>query len=362
VAVAGGLYFGIAASGAGAAADNRITTDVMAFIDGNNTVGTDITATSVSLRALDLSQIQADTAAASVAAAFGTVGAALSIGVSLASNSVDNRVEAFIADADVTASSGAITVKATEDASINALSVAASVAVGGGIVGVAISGAGAVADNTILGGAKAYAVDSSLDAATDVTFTAANTSDIEAKIVAASASVAVGGGGLGVSIGVSVARNRIGGTLTDGANAPLAVHAYAQDTSIIAGGDLSLTAKGEQTVDALVLAISAAVAGGGVGIAGSGAGVYAENRIATDVKAYIDGDRDGGVSARSHHASRRGLIKHFRIGRRRVDRRGLRRRRSVFSVRWRGHRQQRGQQQRCRLRARRRPHDDHGRH
>jgi hypothetical protein len=107
VAIAGGLFVGIAASGAGAASDNRITTHVNAYIDGNDTVDSVITATSVSLLATDQSDIQSDTAAVSVAAALGIAGVAISIGVSLANNSVDSSVDAYIADADVTAETGA---------------------------------------------------------------------------------------------------------------------------------------------------------------------------------------------------------------------------------------------------------------
>jgi hypothetical protein len=296
VAVAGGLYLGLAFSGAGAAADNRITTDVSAFIDGNDGSDSIINATSVGLLAQDISTINADTAAASLAAAFGIAGIALSIGVSVASNAIDSSVEAFIADADVTASTGSITVTATEDASIDALSVAASLAVSGGIVAISISGAGAVALNSILGGAEAYVVDSTLTAANAtngaITFEASNTSDISATIAAASAAIAGGGGGLGISIGVAVARNTIGqGDAVD-------VHAYAQDTDITAGTDLRFRAEADQTVDALVLAMSAALAAGaGAGIAASGSGVYTENRIAVDVKSAIDGDGSTTVTA-----------------------------------------------------------------
>ena len=58
-----------------------------------------------------------------------------------------------------------------------------------------------------------------------------------------------------------------------------------------AGGDLSLDATAAQTIGSLVLAGSAAIGAGGVaGIAVSGSGVFSENNIGVDVKAYIDGD------------------------------------------------------------------------
>src|SRR5690606_23086224 len=99
---------------------------------------------------------------------------------------------------------------------------------------------------------RAYALGSDLDAPSGaITFEARNASDIKAEIASASASVAVGGGGLGASIGVALARNFIGHE-RDGTPAPLAVHAYAEDTGISTGGDLRFTAEAEQTVDALI--------------------------------------------------------------------------------------------------------------
>ena len=118
---------------------------------------------------------------------------------------------AYIADADVTATTGAITLAATEDATIKAVSVAASLAVSVGFIGGTLAGAGAAADNIILGSANAWALDSELDAKTDVSITAENTSEIDANIIAAAVSLAGSAiGGAAVGIGVSVARNFVG--------------------------------------------------------------------------------------------------------------------------------------------------------
>ena len=71
----------------------------------------------------------------------------------------------------------------------------------------------------------------------------------------------------------------------------LQVHAAIEDTPVTAGTTLSVKATGDQDIDAFVLAGSVAVAGGlYAGIAVSGAGAMAENRIATDVAAVIDGN------------------------------------------------------------------------
>ncbi|KPL11372.1 hypothetical protein AMJ85_03690, partial [candidate division BRC1 bacterium SM23_51] len=76
------------------------------------------------------------------------------------------------------------------------------------------------------------------------------------------------------------------------------VQAFAQDSSMTATGDVTLGANAEQGIDAVVIAGSVAVAGGGkTGVGVSGAGVYTQNKIGTHVKAYIDGDGAGAISA-----------------------------------------------------------------
>src|SRR5262249_13182302 len=82
--------------------------------------------------------------------------------------------------------------------------------------------------------------------------------------------------------------------------APLEVEAYTEDSSIEAGGPLSIDAKGEQAVDALVFAGSVALAVGlilGIAVGVSGAGAGSDNNITTDIAAFIDGDRGGEISA-----------------------------------------------------------------
>src|SRR5262249_27727966 len=126
-------------------------------------------AASVSLTSADTSRIDAVAAAVSVAFAFGgTAGVGFSLGVSIAQNTITSQVASYIANANsVNATpyvygvgrpgSGGLIVRATEGATINAISAAASLAAGlSGLVGVAVSGAGADANNTILTGTNAY--------------------------------------------------------------------------------------------------------------------------------------------------------------------------------------------------------------
>ena len=99
VALAGGGKLGLALSGAGVYAENNISSDVRAFINGDGSDG--IASNSISLVADDSSTINSIAGAASVAGSVGgKAGVSVSIGLSLAFNTVDNQVEAYIANAD----------------------------------------------------------------------------------------------------------------------------------------------------------------------------------------------------------------------------------------------------------------------
>ena len=182
----------------------------------------------------------------------------------------------------------------TADANIVARSSAASLGVGAGTTGVAISGAGALALNVIGSGTDAYIKDSTLDSVGGkVDIDAQNSSSIAAIVGAVSAAVGVGQTGVGVSIGAAVAINKIGFDL-DGNPLPMEVQSYIEDSSINADGALTLDAHANQEIDAMVLAGSVAVAVGQTGVAVSGSGVFASNQIGADVNAYILGDAADG--------------------------------------------------------------------
>ncbi len=138
---------------------------------------------------------------------------AISVGLSIAINTIDNDVAAFISNADsgVTATTGDIEVLATESSRISTVTTAASVSLAIGGTGVAISGAGAAAINVILNTTNAYVSNSTLTSnQSDVLIEATDTSAIEAVVAAASAAVAGGGVAVGVSIGGAFATNLIG--------------------------------------------------------------------------------------------------------------------------------------------------------
>jgi hypothetical protein len=109
VGVGGGSSTGIAVSAAGAYAENKIKTDIKAYVDGDgaNAATDGIGAASVHVRAADASGIDAIAGAAALAAGLGaTTGVAVSIGLSLGFNEVGNDVAAFIANADVSTPTG----------------------------------------------------------------------------------------------------------------------------------------------------------------------------------------------------------------------------------------------------------------
>ena len=182
---------------------------------------------------------------------------------------------------------------------IEAVTVAASIAAGVGGIGVAVSGAGAVAQNVVLTKTNAYIDGSKITGATNVDLDAAGTSSVVALIAAVSAAIGIGaGGGVGVSIGISIAQNLIGAN-PDGTTDAAEIQAYVHDSSISADGALTADAVGAESISALVVAMSAAIAGGAAGVAGSAAGVSSVNRIVTYIKAYVDGDGADGIDVGS---------------------------------------------------------------
>jgi len=298
VAVSGGGT-GVSVSGAGAGALNKISNDVAAFIQGDGATG--ISAGAITLIADDDSTIDAFTGSASLAAGFGGTGVAVAIGIAGAYNTISNDISSYITAADngVGATSGAINISATETADITSYTVAASLSAAIGGTGVAVSGAGAAAVNSILNRTNAYVEDSTITTTGtegDMTIAATDSSSIEATVGAVAASFAGGGTGVGVSIGAAFALNTIGFDLLKG---DAQVRAYIDDSTVTAGGDLSVISTADETIESRVLAGAVAIAGGGVGVGVAGSGVVALNMMATDIEAYIGGATGSTITAGS---------------------------------------------------------------
>ena len=251
----------------------------------------------LSLAANDDSTITATAVGASIAVGVATTKedkttVAVAIGVSVANNTVNNTVSADLLNADASAT-GVVNLTTSSDAAITAVAVAASVSVAVGNTGVAVSGGGAESMNVILSKANAYLENSDLTSSADVGLYSSNSSNIGADVVALGVAIGVSTAktGAAVAIGVSISQNYIGYAAGSDINmpTPAQVQAYAQNSSINAAGDLTLTADASQeTIIANIAAVAAAISGGGkngIGLAGSGADV--ENRVATDIEAYI---------------------------------------------------------------------------
>ncbi len=153
-----------------------------------------------------------------------------------------------------------------------------------------ISGSGAVSLNDMLTKVNAYGLDSSITAGQDVNVNAQDSTQITATVItiSASASASEGGKSTSGSVGASFSENLVGYKL-DGTSAPMEVRAYLDNSSVSAGGALSLDAS---TAGMLINSI---VVSGSVAVAASaqnsyslgGSGVYSANQIALDVEAHL---------------------------------------------------------------------------
>ncbi len=292
VGIAGGGAAGVGVSAAGASDENYISVAVSAslsFDPSPTYMGSKaVTTGGLAVAAKDNSSISAFVGAASVAGGFGgAAGVAVSIGLSIALNTIDDPVTAFVTNvSSLSSANNNVSVTATEDDSISAVSVTASFAAGGGgAAGVAVGGGGASANNAVDVETKAYISGSSLSSVGDVTVNATESGSITALIAAVVGTVGVGGAaGVGVSIGASVAHNTIG-------NGGGEVYAYILDTPISTSstGVISVTATSSETVSAEVAAGSAALtAGGAAGVGVSFGGAFGFNEITVSTRGYID--------------------------------------------------------------------------
>ncbi|MBA3346941.1 MAG: hypothetical protein H0T13_00095, partial [Actinobacteria bacterium] len=240
VAMAGGGT-GIALAGGGAESTNIVLSSAIAEIVGGRLGTSDVPVGAVSVTASSTATITATVAAVAAAISFsGTTGAAAAIGVSVARNFIGWQP-------------GATAPAHTH------LSTAGNVALAKGETVKIVSGARADEVYEYLGTAR-----------TNVDLTGEDFND-------------------------TTLWSRLGLTRTADE-----VRAGITNASIHSSGALVLDAEAQQTILATVVAAAVGVSGGGTtGLALTGAGVYTENRIATDVRAVVDGDGDFGITAAS---------------------------------------------------------------
>jgi hypothetical protein len=296
VAIGGGGTAGVGLSGVGVNSRNDINKLVKAYVSGDGATG--ITANAITATAKDSSTISADTAAASIAGTVGgTAGVSISIGVSLAKNDISNVVEASILNADngVTARTGNLTLDADEVATIDAFSLATSLAAGfSGTVGVALSGAGANALNSINNTVQSFVSASTLTtqgSTGSVVVDADSEASISSLVGGLSAAIGVGGTvGVAGSLGIAIARNLIGiyDVDDDLATEHNQVLAYIDGSSTVTSAKhVQVTATANDTISTVSFAGSAAISGGTVAVSAAGSGAEATSILNTRVAAYI---------------------------------------------------------------------------
>ena len=216
--LAGSSGFAAALAGAGAGSGNTIGNSVVAAID-NSAVTSSFTRTDdrsdgVIVSASDSSEILATSVGASLSSAISsTTGGSVAVGISISNNDIANETRASVTGSTLDVASD-IRVQANQTAIITATSVAASVAVAGGNVGVGVSGAGASANNSISNQTIATVDGSVLQSAGDIVVTATDDANMTATIVAATVSLAGGSTGVAAAFGFSSATNRFGDATT----------------------------------------------------------------------------------------------------------------------------------------------------
>lgn len=283
-AAAAGGAVGVGVAVGGAAAQNVIRMTETAQIVSNQ--NTSVSGASVSVNALDASRIDAAVAAVALTIAAGGVGVGVSIAGAVALNDIDNTITAQINEVagnlTVGATGGDVSVVAQDNSLINSATAAAAVSLAAGGVGVAVAGAGAGATNRIGNTIRAKVAGATVTASGNIIVRAQGNATINAAILTAAASVAGGGVGVGVAVGGSVAINIIGlSNSTDGS------FAEVTGATMNAGGNVTVQALQTATINTIVQAVSAAFAGGGVGVGVSGAVTASNSTLAYAVDASI---------------------------------------------------------------------------
>lgn len=298
--VAGASGAGGAAAGSGTKTANRIGSSVLALIDGNSAPDLDV-AQSIELAATDESTIHANTTAVTVAGFVGGAGGgAVQVGISLAENVVDNRIEALMDSVTlVDAHTPTVRVTATqsEHSVMDSKSVATSVsgsAAGGATV--AISGAGAASVNTVANKTYATIRASELHAST-IDVMAESQAKVTSEILTASVAAGFSAGTAGgVGVGINDAHNVIGDTTSDRSQperANLVIASIVGRSSINSTGSVSVLATNKDSITAAMNADVIAAAGSpGLAATVAGGGTSAANTVASEVAARVAGASD----------------------------------------------------------------------
>ena len=287
---------------------NVVSADTWAKIERRKTPAGISANGGISLSATDDSAIHAYAGGIAVALgdSFGdqkkpSTSAAVTLGLAIAINHIDNDVYATIDDSKVN-SGGIVELKATSTPTIYALTIGGSLSVAvGEQTGLAFGGAGAGSGNTIQNTIEAAMNESTVTAAGGVTLAATDSSQIMADAGGFALALAYGkeSAGGALSVGVSIVNNDIQNT----------TKAYVKDSTVTAG-TVALTAESTASIEGWSIAGAGAAGGSsqGGGVAGAGAGAGSYSDVTNAVEASItDGSQvtaTGGnvaITARDSH-------------------------------------------------------------
>ena len=108
----------------------------------------------------------------------------------------------------------------------------------------------------------------------NISVTATGNADIDAAIISAAVSLGIGGAaGIGVAVGTSYAKNEIGAN-NSATGEPSGVFAHVDRATLEASNNITVSAAMTSEINALVGSFSVALAGGYVGVSGAGAGAF----------------------------------------------------------------------------------------
>ena len=269
-ALGGGVFVGIAVSGAGSFSDNVITNTIEAGITGGSTVSSSA-GQPISVRAEDTSDIASFTGAVAVAVGAAIFSAGVAIGVSVSANDVGNTVRARIDDSKVT-SAAALTVEAHSTGNIRSHALAATFA-GGTLGGFGVGAA--VTENTIHSTTEARIVDADAASAQEAKGT---TVKVEATDDSTIVSNTIGfAGSIGIAA-ASIGFVKSDNTITSGTTAKIS---NSKVTSTVGEVEVLASSTGSITSNPT----AAAIAGGIVSAAGGG--VLAKNTVTPVTTATI---------------------------------------------------------------------------
>ncbi|MEM7578444.1 MAG: DUF4347 domain-containing protein, partial [Cyanobacteria bacterium P01_A01_bin.80] len=258
------IALGKAAAGVGVAwATNEVKNQVNSYINQNSQVTTNIG--SININANSDADIQTISAGIQVAGG-GLAGAA---GGSVSSNTVENKINSYIAeDADVRANQN-LDIKAEDESKIRAIAGQAAIALGkaAGAVGVAW------ADNDIKNQVNSY-----IDKSKVVTNSGSINvnADSTATIETLSAGAQIAGGAVGIAAGGSTSINTIANTISS---------YIGNNSNVTAEQNINLKTNDKSTIRALAgqVAIAVGKGSGTIGVA------LAENDIENNINSYIEG-------------------------------------------------------------------------